>query len=165
MVHFIYTFITLYVHVNCWLIILKNLYKLTNLTISFIINLIIIIIRKDDEKNGITNGIFKKVELVDDVMHNLADVGIKGGTIVEGTGMAKSLASMDKLPMFGMLRYLLSDEEKLKCKILLLAIDEEQVTHTQDKIKEVVGDFNEPNTGVMFTIPIRNTVGFIDDKI
>ena len=107
--------------------------------------------------------ILKKVDLVDDIMHNLAAIGIKGGTIVEGTGMASSLASMEKLPMIGMLRYLLSDEEKLKCKILLLAIDEEQVTFTQDKIKEVVGDFNEPNTGVMFTIPIKNTVGF-DDK-
>ena len=108
--------------------------------------------------------ILKKVELVDDVMHNLAAIGIKGGTIVEGTGMASSLANLEKLPMTGMLRYLLSDEEKLKCKILLLAIDEEQVQLAQEKIKEVVGDLSEPNTGVMFTIPIKNTVGFDSDK-
>lgn len=106
----------------------------------------------------------KKVELVDDVMHHLADVGIRGGTIVEGTGMAKCLANMENLPMFGMLRYLLSDEEKLKCKILLFAIDEDQVPLAQKKIKEIVGDFNEPNSGIMFTIPIKNTVGFGGDK-
>lgn len=107
----------------------------------------------------------KRLELVDDVMHHLADVGIRGGTIVEGTGMAKCLADMESLPVFGMLRYLLSDEDKLKCKILLFAIDEEQVALAQEKIKEVVGDFNQPNTGVMFSIPIKNTVGFGGDKI
>jgi len=107
----------------------------------------------------------KKVELVDDVMHHLAECGIRGGTIVEGTGMAKSLADMESLPMFGMLRFILSDEEKLKCKILLFAIDEEQVALAQEKIREVVGDFREPNTGVMFTIPIKNTEGFGGDKI
>lgn len=107
----------------------------------------------------------KKIELVDDVMHHLADAGIRGGTIVEGTGMAKCLVDMENLPMFGMLRYLLSDEDKIKCKVLLFAIDEEQIALAQEKIKEVVGDFKEPNTGVMFTIPIKNTVGFGGDKI
>jgi nitrogen regulatory protein PII-like uncharacterized protein len=107
----------------------------------------------------------KKVELVDEVMNHLAEAGIRGGTIVEGTGMAKSLVNTDNLPMFGMLRYILSDEEKLKCKILFFAIDEDQVALAQQKIKEIVGDFREPNTGVMFTIPIRNTEGFGGDKI
>ena len=68
----------------------------------------------------------KKIELVDDVMHHLADAGIRGGTIVEGTGMAKCLVDMENLPMFGMLRYLLSDEDKIKCKVLLFAIDIKQ---------------------------------------
>lgn len=77
--------------------------------------------------------ILKKLELVDDVMHHLAEAGIRGGTIVEGTGMAKSLFNVEDLPMFGMLRYILSDEEKLKCKILLFAIDEEQVPLAQQK--------------------------------
>lgn len=104
--------------------------------------------------------ILKKVELVDDIMHKLAESGVRGGTIIDGTGMAKSLVNMDDLPMFGMLRYIISDEEKLKSKILLFALKEEKVTEVKDKIKEVIGDLSEPNTGIMFTIPIKNVEGF-----
>lgn len=108
--------------------------------------------------------ILKKFEVLDDVMHALAQVGIRGGTIVDGTGMGKSLVDIENIPTFGMLRYLLTDEEKQKCKILLFAIDEEQIPLAKEKIKEVVGDFREPNTGVMFSMPIRNTEGFGGDK-
>lgn len=104
--------------------------------------------------------ILKRIELVDDIMHKLAESGVRGGTIIDGTGMAKSLVNMNDLPMFGMLRYIISDEEKLKSKILLFALKEEKVTEVKDKIKEVIGDLSEPNTGIMFTIPIKNAEGF-----
>ncbi|WP_313413296.1 hypothetical protein [Sedimentibacter sp.] len=104
--------------------------------------------------------ILKRIELVDDIMQKLAEFGVRGGTIIDGTGMAKSLVNMNDLPMFGMLRYIISDEEKLKSKILLFALKEEQVKEVKDKIKEVIGDLSEPNTGIMFTIPIKNAEGF-----
>ncbi len=34
------------------------------------------------------------------------------------------------------------------------------MTEVKDKIKEVIGDLSEPNTGIMFTIPIKNAEGF-----
>lgn len=104
--------------------------------------------------------ILKKIELVDDIMQKLAESGVRGGTIIDGTGMAKSLVNMNDLPMFGMLRYIISDEEKLKSKILLFALKEERVTEVKDMIIEVIGDLSEPNTGVMFTIPIKHAEGF-----
>lgn len=104
--------------------------------------------------------ILKKIELVDDIMQKLAESGVRGGTIIDGTGMAKSLVNMNDLPMFGMLRYIISDEEKLKSKILLFALKEERVTEVKEMIIEVIGDLSEPNTGVMFTIPIKHAEGF-----
>lgn len=104
--------------------------------------------------------ILKKIEIVDNIMQKLAESGVKGGTIIDGTGMAKSLASMNDLPMFGMLRYIIADEEKLKSKILLFALKEEQVQEAKDIIKREVGNLGEPNTGIMFTLPIKSIEGF-----
>lgn len=104
--------------------------------------------------------ILKKIELVDEVMQKLAETGVKGGTIVEGTGMAKALVNMEDIPIFGMLRHMLVDEEKLTSKLLIFVLKEEQVKGTRETIKKVIGDLSEPNTGIMFSIPIKDVEGF-----
>lgn len=104
--------------------------------------------------------ILKKIDLVDEIMQKLAETGVKGGTIVDGTGMAKALVNMDDIPMFGMLRHMLVDEEKLTSKLLIFVLKEEQIKVTRETIKEVVGNLNEPNTGIMFSIPIKDVEGF-----
>ncbi len=104
--------------------------------------------------------ILKKIELVDELMEKLAESGVRGGTILEGTGMAKTLVNIEDMPMFGMLRHILSDEEKLKSKVLLFVLKNDQVMTARGKIKEVIGDLTEPNTGIMFSIPITDVEGF-----
>ena len=47
--------------------------------------------------------ILKKVELLDSLLKELANGGVRGGTIVDGTGMAEALVNMEDLPMFGVL--------------------------------------------------------------
>lgn len=106
--------------------------------------------------------ILKKIDLIDEIMKKLAETGVKGGTIVDGTGMAKALVNMDDIPIFGMLRHMLVDEEKLTSKLLIFVLKEEQVKVTRETIKEVIGDLSEPNTGIMFTIPIKDVEGFGD---
>ncbi len=103
--------------------------------------------------------ILKKVELMEELIKHLAESGVKGGTILDGTGMASELINMEDLPMFGMLRLLLTDEEKTACKVLLFVLKDEQVTKTRSAIKQVVGDFSEPNTGIMFSVPITYVEG------
>lgn len=106
--------------------------------------------------------ILKKIDLIDEIMKKLAETGVKGGTIIDGTGMAKALVNMDDIPIFGMLRHMLVDEEKLTSKLLIFVLKEEQVKVTRETIKEVIGDLSEPNTGIMFTIPIKDVEGFGD---
>lgn len=103
--------------------------------------------------------ILKKVELMEEIIKKLAEVGIKGGTILEGTGMAKELANMEDLPIFGLLRKILEDEEKASSKVMLFVLKDEQVMTVRGTIKSVVGDFNVPNTGIMFSIPITYVEG------
>jgi hypothetical protein len=103
--------------------------------------------------------ILKKVELFDDLMKHLANGGVKGATIVEGTGMAEAIVNMEDLPMFGMLRRVLADEEKETSKVIMLVETDEQVIATRSIIKEVIGDLTAPNTGILFAVPITYVEG------
>ena len=48
-----------------------------------------------------------------------------------------------------------------KCvKTILLVLKDDQVEETISVVKRVVGDLKEPNTGIMFTLPINNVEGF-----
>lgn len=99
---------------------------------------------------------------MDELLKNLAKSGIKGATILDGTGMAEALVNMEDLPMFGVLRRMLSVEEKEVSKVLLIVLKDEQIQKTRTVIKEVIGDLKEPNTGIMFTIPITYVEGLGD---
>jgi len=104
--------------------------------------------------------ILKKVELIDLLIKELVESGIKGGTILEGTGMAKELVSMEDLPIFGMLRSILTDDVKKPCKIMLFVLKDEQVKTARETIRDVVGDLNAPNSGILFSIPLNFVEGF-----
>ena len=55
--------------------------------------------------------VIKRIELVDEIMRSLAQAGIRGGTVIDSVGMAKSISTMDNLPMIGVLRSILSGED------------------------------------------------------
>lgn len=103
--------------------------------------------------------ILKKVELMDELLKQLANGGIKGATILEGTGMAEALVNMEDLPMFGVLRRILADEEKEISKVMMFVLKDEMVIPTRQIIKDVIGDLKVPNTGIMFSIPITYVEG------
>lgn len=104
--------------------------------------------------------ILKKVELIEDLIRKLAECGVTGGTILNGTGMAKTLVDMENLPIFGMLRQILGEEEeKDACKVMMFVLKDEQAVITRETIKKVIGDLKEPNTGIMFSIPITYVEG------
>ena len=104
--------------------------------------------------------IIKRVELVDDIMQNLAKAGIKGGTCIDSIGMAKSISSMGNLPMIGVLRSMLNGEDPAqKGKTIMVAINDDQVETAVKAITDITGDLNKPNAGVLFGVPITFAQG------
>lgn len=104
--------------------------------------------------------ILKKEELIDKLIHDLYEAGIKGGTLLNGEGMASALHHMDDIPVFGMLRRAWDESDRETVKTLLLVLKDDQVDLTIKVVKEVIGDLKEPNTGIMFTVPINIVEGF-----
>lgn len=103
--------------------------------------------------------ILKDIESTNTLMQELADCGVKGGTILEGKGMANALVNNEDLPAFGMLRHMLSGDEKESSYVLMFVLRDEQVMDTRNTIKSVLGDLKSPNSGIMFSIPLTYVEG------
>ncbi|MGN0435457.1 MAG: P-II family nitrogen regulator [Wujia sp.] len=103
--------------------------------------------------------IIKKAELVKEICKELAEQGVHGGTILDGAGMASVLETMDDLPIFGMLKSILADDDdEDTVKVMLFVMNDEEIERARKIIRDVVG-LDEPNTGIMFALPVSFVEG------
>lgn len=104
--------------------------------------------------------ILKKAELVTEICKELAEEGIHGGTIIDGTGMASVIEKMDDLPIFGMLKSILADDDDDNevVKVMLFVMSDEEMEKSKKIIHNTVG-LDEPNTGIMFAVPVTFVEG------
>ncbi len=103
--------------------------------------------------------ILKKAEMINDICHELAEAGIPGGTIIDGHGMASVLETMTDLPIFGMLKSILSDDDDDEVvKTLWLVMNDSELERAKEAIHSVAA-LDEPNTGIMFCLPVTFVEG------
>ncbi len=108
--------------------------------------------------------ILKDATKVNSILRELAEEGVSGGTIIDGKGMGEAIADMSDLPMFGTLRNLFSDEdETTSCKVIMFVMKDEQIVEARKSIKRIV-NLKEPNSGIMFEIPLTYVSGLSDNE-
>lgn len=99
--------------------------------------------------------VINKVSLVDELLKEFASIGIHGATIIDSTGMGRALMnSEEEIPIFANLRMLLN-EAKPYNKTIFAVLEDEQVPQAAEAVRKVVGDFSNPDMGIMFTVPIH----------
>ena len=101
--------------------------------------------------------ILNKVDVLEDLLLELANRQIKGATILSSTGMAHTLynSSNDQEASFflGSIRTLLNPERE-ESKTILLVLKEEQVASAVEAAEKVTGGLDKPDTGSVFTLPV-----------
>lgn len=99
-------------------------------------------------------------ESVSPLMSGLMDAGMRGATVLDCRGMLTTLEQSDveAPPIFGSLRQFINPEQQ-ENKMLMIALRDEEVPTVREVIRTVAGDLKQPNTGVMFTVPIMNWEG------
>jgi len=93
---------------------------------------------------------------LDDILEAWAGVGITGATIIESTGMHRR-ASL-RIPM----RYTFSDtsmQERGNYSLFVIVPGEKLVQACLAATEEVIGDLNDPNTGVFSAWPLAVVKG------
>ena len=103
--------------------------------------------------------VLNKTEKMDDILKALLDIGIRGATILESTGMARAL-DRDELSIFGSLRMVV-DKDRETSKTIFIAVQNSLVDQARETIDEAVGGLCRPDTGVLIGLPIN----FFDGKV
>lgn len=103
--------------------------------------------------------VLNKVEKLDDFLEGLMDRGITGATILSSTGMVKELAKRSNdYPIFASIRLLL-DLDNQESKTIFMVLKDEQVETVRKVVREVIGDLSQPDTAVLFTLPVLTAEG------
>jgi len=100
------------------------------------------------------------------VLSELMNVGVTGATIVNCEGMLHLLESsgvVEKPAFFGSIRSLFNENEE-QGQMMLAVMPDERILDSQKAIERVCGSFKEPNTGIMFTLPVMHFEGVSPKK-
>lgn len=101
--------------------------------------------------------VLNKKEQVKPVLRALMNSGVSGATLMQSTGMGRTLA--DEIPVFGGLRQALNGDTVGNTTIFSVIEDERVLETAIRRITEIVGDLEKPGTGILFTVPVDRVIG------
>lgn len=104
--------------------------------------------------------VLNKIECLDELLAILKKAGVVGGTIIESTGMVKSLDDSDESYLLGSLRLFL-DNPRPDSKTIFFIVNDEQVNIVRKTVNDVLEGIDNPNTGIIFGIPISFADGLM----
>ncbi|MCR5020963.1 MAG: hypothetical protein K6B18_08295 [Ruminococcus sp.] len=97
--------------------------------------------------------ILNKTDALEYLLEGLSAAGIGGATIIPSSGMAMTLSKMNSSFLSSSIRSVFSGEEDDN-KTIISVIEDEQLELARRVVYNTVGDLSQPNTGIMFTIPL-----------
>lgn len=104
--------------------------------------------------------VLNKLDCLDDLLAHLKRAGVRGGTILESSGMIKSIDDSDESYLLGSLRLFL-DNPRPESKTLFFIVDDEQVALVKKTVDEAIGGIDQPNTGIIFGLPVTFADGLM----
>lgn len=120
-------------------------------------------VRKGERPMKLMVIILNKTEVLDYLLEGLSAAGICGATIIESSGMAMTLSKLDSSFLSASIRSLFTGEEEDN-RTILSVIKNNQLETARKVVYNTVGDLSQPNTGIMFTIPLDFVEGTVKQR-
>ncbi len=96
-------------------------------------------------------------EKLDEILSGFLELGITGATVINSEGMGHVLSH--DIPIFAGLQTLISRSRPQNQTIFSVIKEDEKVDRALALLQDVCGDFDDPATGIAFTIPVDRVVG------
>ena len=106
--------------------------------------------------------ILNKTDVLDYLLEGLSAAGIKGATIIESSGMAMTLSRLDSSFLSASIRGLFSGDEDNRT---ILSVIKNKLDIARKIVYNTVGDLSQPNTGIMFTVPLDFVEGTVKKPV
>ncbi len=95
---------------------------------------------------------------LDALLEEFREHNIRGGTILDSEGMVSALYERSDGSIFPNYRMMLNKGRPFN-KTLFLLLHESRIEVAKSCVRSVVGDLNEENVGIMFTLPVTGVEG------
>jgi len=99
--------------------------------------------------------ILDQPQLVDDLLTGFLDLGVPGATIVESRGMGQVIRQ--DMPIFAGLASMFS--ESTGSRLIMSVMPESLIEPVFKLVEEVVGQIDEPNSAICYTLPVEQFRG------
>ena len=100
--------------------------------------------------------IVKDHHQVEEILMGFLELGLRGATVVDARGMGQILST--QVPIFTGFRSLFPGGAA-GTYMILSVVESERLDDAIRLAEEVCGDFCQPGTGFLFTVPVRRVCG------
>ncbi len=97
--------------------------------------------------------VLNRVEKLEPALNKLEHAGLRGATVISSRGMAMTLEKYCDGSFLGSLRAMMEPDREENCTVFMVLQDED-VPRAIACVEQVTGSFDEPNSGIAFTVPV-----------
>jgi nitrogen regulatory protein P-II 1 len=101
-------------------------------------------------------------ERINEIMTAWDEAGVSGITVLASAGLGRlhqKAALRDDFPLIPYLSDLFDHEEVLNRTLFTIVKDEDMVNKVVAATQSIVGDLNQPNTGILVVLPVLQAYG------
>jgi len=103
--------------------------------------------------------VIQREECLEEILAGFLELGIPGATLLRSEGMARHLTVGGDLPAFAGLQALKSRARPQNHTLFSVVDDPEKSKAAIELLQNVCGRFEDPATGIAFTVPVGRVVG------
>ena len=100
--------------------------------------------------------IINREEQVEEVLSGFLEIGVTGATVVNSEGMGRLLST--EVPIFAGLEAFAA-RTRPRNQTVFSVMEDGKVERALALLREVCGSFDEPATGIAFTVPVSRVMG------
>jgi nitrogen regulatory protein P-II 1 len=101
-------------------------------------------------------------EYLEEVLQAYAEAGVTGGTIIDSEGMGRFLTY--EVPLFAGFKEFMKGNKPYNKMIISVIRNEATIERVKALVDEIVGELENPGTGIMFTLPVDWAVGLVPEE-
>ncbi len=101
--------------------------------------------------------VINQEEKVEEVLSGFLEIGITGATVVGSEGMGRVLST--EVPIFAGLEAFANRTRPRNQTVFSVIDDDGKVERALALLQEVCGSFDQPATGIAFTVPVSRVMG------
>lgn len=107
--------------------------------------------------------VLNKTELLEKILEAFEENGFYGATILDSKGMASELGEHEEFGFFSSLRLVINPDHK-ENKTIFMVVKDEDVQKISGLVNAINGGFDQPDTGILFTVPVSYAEGLMKKK-